>query len=140
MADLLAHTKELFIARAYDGFGVRQFNDDNHLTPGQRYLHNVLVPGLLVAIKLDEPGYVPGVESEATRNDSVRHYVWEVARDGQALYRADYTHPVIHMIYEPGQRGCFFDALVTAVRADAPEWVPNYPDIKSSVIALDLQF
>lgn len=139
--DKLSHTKKLLIDRAYDGFGVRQYNDPEYLTLGQRYLHEVLLPALYVAVKLDDPSFEPGGDpTEAAGNAAVRHFVWEVARDGQAIYRLDYTHPVVHMIFETGQRGCFFDDLVAAVRADAPDWVPDYPDIRSRVIALDLHF
>lgn len=139
--DKLAHVKDFLEAVTLDGFGARKYNSDDYMHPGQHYVHHYLTPALYVAVKLDDPSYVPYKErGAATSTEAVHMFICQVARDGQALHRIDPTHPAFHMAFAPSQRGCWFDDLVAAFKADNPEWVCDHPIIKSDALPLDVQF
>lgn len=140
MTDQLANVKKLLEAVALDGFGTRKYCDYSQMTSAQKYLHEHIAPALYVAVKLDDPAYEPFKNpSKATSTAAVKHFVWELARDGQAFYRADVATYTGHLVFNPAG-GCFFDDLVAAVCADDPQWVPDHPIINSQQLSLDLKF
>ncbi len=125
MTDKLAHVKSLFKAVALDGFGVRKYVALERLDGGRRFLHQVIAPKLWQAILADDPAYDPlGDATEASGTGAVRLFVsfLECHREFERL-----GHPgeeIWHVMYEPGQEGCFFDDLVTALEVDEPGWAP----------------
>ena len=76
MTDMLANVKELFVAVAFDGFGVRKYVDPDYIQPGRRFLHEVVAPKLWQAILADDPNYNPlGEPTAAASNAAVKYFV-----------------------------------------------------------------
>lgn len=123
MTDRLAHVKSLFKAVALDGFGVRKYVAAERLDGGRRFLHQVVMPKLWQAILADDPAYDPlGDATEAQSTGAVRLFVsfLECHREFERL-----GHPgedIWHVMYQPGQEGCFYADLVAALALDDPNW------------------
>lgn len=123
MTDKLAHVKSLFKAVALDGFGVRKYVALERLDGGRRFLHHVVLPKLWQAILADDPLWDPlGDATEAAGTGATRLFIslLECHREFERLgHRGE---EIWHLMYEPGQEGCFMDDLVAALRADDPDW------------------
>lgn len=125
MADKLAHVKEFFVSVALDGFGIRRFAAPERLDPARRYMQQHAVQLLLKAILEDDPSYDPaGKPSVSKTSLAVRAYVAEVERDKQFLERYDPYGELFHLMFAPGQEGCFLGELTAALQADDPDWRP----------------
>lgn len=128
MTDKLAHVKALFKAVTLDGFGVRKYVALERLDPGRSFLHQVIAPKLWQAILADDPAWDPlGDATEAQSTGAVRLFVsfLEAHREFERL-----AHPgedIWHVMYQPGQEGCFMDDLVAALAADDLDWSGPVP-------------
>ncbi|MBF6060501.1 hypothetical protein IU500_06885 [Nocardia terpenica] len=128
MSDKLAHVKALFHALTLDGFGARRYVGHHRLDRARTFLHTVVAPALWRAITADDPGYNPlGPPTDAHGTAAVRYFVTflEAHREFERL-----AHPhdeLWHLLYQPGQEGCFFDDLCAALHADDPDWAGPAP-------------
>lgn len=126
MTDKLAHVKAFFVSVSLDGFGVRRFMAPEKLDPARKYMQEHAVQLLYLAIVEDDPDYNPTRDpTNAKTTTAVRAYVAEAERDRQFLQRYDPYGELYHLMFAPGQEGCFLGGLIEALQADDPDWRPN---------------